>query len=55
MNIVLLRSGKTADVNDSYGLRLVEQGFAVPAPAKKPAPAPKTEKPKAARGKKSEG
>lgn len=51
MNVLFLKSGKIVSVNDSYGLRLIEHGLAViaPAPAKKAAPAaqPKAEKPKA--------
>ena len=51
MNILFIKSGKTVSVNDSYGLRLIEHGLAViaPAPAKKAVPVaqPKTEKPKA--------
>ena len=50
MNVLFLKSGKTVSVNDSYGLRLIEHGLAViaPAPAKKAAPAaqPKAEKPR---------
>lgn len=62
MNILFIKSGKIVSVNDSYGLRLIEHGLAViaPAPAKKAAPAaqpkaaqPKAEKPR--RAKKQEG
>ena len=53
MNVLFLKSGKIVSVNDSYGLRLIEHGLAViaPAPAKKAAPAaqPKAEKPRRAK------
>lgn len=37
MKVVLLETGAVETFNDSYGLRLIEQGKAVPAPEKKPA------------------
>lgn len=39
MKIKLIKNGATFDVSDSYGMRLVEQGIAIVAPAtpKKPA------------------
>ena len=42
MKVILIATGETVEVNDSYGSRLFEQGKAVPAP-KKSAPAPKAE------------
>lgn len=56
MKVVMLKDGKTVEVNDGYGLRLVEQGKANPAPPKveqpkavKPKEAPKKEAPQKSR------
>ena len=38
MTVRLLASNAMITVNDGYGLRLIEQGHAVPAPAEKPRP-----------------
>lgn len=38
MTVRLLASNAMITVNDSYGLRLIEQGQAVPAHAEKPRP-----------------
>ena len=48
MTVKILATGKTEDVNDSYGARLVEQGRAVLEPAKKK-PAAETAKEKPAK------
>ena len=42
MKVYLLKEKKTAEFNDCYGLRLVEQGKAVPA-VKEKEPEPKAE------------
>ena len=34
MKVLILKTGKTAEVNDSYGARMIEQGRAVVIPSK---------------------
>lgn len=65
MKVLILKTGKTAEVNDSYGARMIEQGRAVVIPSKavmKPKKteepteeAPPVEKPKATRRKQGNG
>ena len=62
MKVTLLATGKTADFDASYGMRLIEQGRAVIAPEKaktlpasKPEPAEKTAENKPKSKKKQEG
>ena len=46
MKVLILKNSETAEVNDSYGARLIEQGKAVAIPAGaegKPEPAAKAE------------
>lgn len=52
MKVLILKDGETAEVNDSYGARLIEQGRAVVIPSKaakqrteQPEPAPEAETP----------
>jgi ribosomal protein L9 len=45
MKVIMLKDKKTVEVNDGYGLRLIEQGMAILAPKK--AEPPKQEAPKA--------
>lgn len=45
MNVKIIKTGEITKVNDGYGLRLIEQGKAVPAPK----PAKKPEKKEAAK------
>jgi hypothetical protein len=40
MKVIMIATGEIAEVNESYGARLIEQGKAVMAPAKKEAPKP---------------
>lgn len=49
MNVKIIKTGETAKVNDSYGMRLIEQGKAVLAPETKK-PARKAAKTEAAEG-----
>ena len=52
--VLILQSGETAEVNDSYGARLIEQGKAVVIQTKaekKPAEEKTAEKPKSTRKK----
>lgn len=51
MKVLILKEGETAEVNDSYGARLIEQGMAVVIPEqaeekdKEPEKAPEAEEP----------
>lgn len=33
MKVIIIKTGETQEYNDSYAMRLIEQGKAVPAPA----------------------
>lgn len=44
MNVKMVKTGKTVEVNDCYGTRLIEQGKAVLAPKKKAAEEKQAEK-----------
>ena len=43
MKVILIATGETVEVNDSYGSRLYEQGKAIPAPKKAAKAEPKEE------------
>lgn len=49
MIVEIIKTGEKREVNDSYGLRLIEQGYAVAVPANgAPAESPAPKKGKAA-------
>lgn len=48
MRVTILKTGETAEFDDSYAARLIEQGRAIPSPAADEAEEPAAQTPEAA-------